>query len=81
MDLKAPLKEDTEYYDATPGFEAATAALKEATERLAATEVMMQRQLSINLRIIEKLNDQEQRLALLESRKPSALILPERLDS
>lgn len=73
MDLKAPLKEDTEYYDATPGFE----ALAQEVQRL---HTMLEDQAGINSKLLLIAKDLQSRLGVLEQEK-SGLILPERFDS
>jgi hypothetical protein len=73
-DLKEPLKDGLEYYDATPSIE-------ECAKALANLEEAIMKQGRINAQLIDLLNQALNRIAILEGnrQKPNPLILPPRL--
>lgn len=74
--LEKPLDPDLKYYDATPSIE-------ECAQALGTLQEAMRIQGSINEQLVVNLSAAIERIAILEGngQKPSALILPPRMDS
>jgi len=76
--LETPLKEDTEYFDATAAIKAIEEELHLAKQRMVQLEKLFQLQSGINGQLLENMNALLLRVAEMD--KPaSSLILPERL--
>lgn len=82
-ELQAPLQDGLDYYDATPTIEECLKLVQQLHERTNHLEAAASMQLTINQSLMDLLRTAHDRLAQLEEngQKPSALILPPRLDS
>ena len=80
--LSQPLKQDTDYFDATEAIKAIEEELRLASNRMVQLERLFQLQSDINGRLLENMNQLLVRVAAFEderSETKSSLILPDHM--